>query len=347
MDLTNIFHPNLYIIFEALAFTSYLIILIRAIYRRSGTHTFEIISATVFGMILEIGNTYLGHTYSYSSNFLINVFNVPLAIGCIWAIIIYCAMLLSDQYNLPWKLRPFMDAFTVLILDLAIDPIAIRLEFWSWSIPLDQEWYGVPFDNLFGWIMVVLSFSFLVRFIRTLNSKRIITKIIKIFSPVLAYLGLLFGLTVFSLISIIPYQINNWYNLLTFNYTPDYNIMYNPQVQLWKLIFLIIIVVELVNIIIWSMIKYRRNYLRHFDLLSFIILSCAYLFMITALFTSGIYAQIPILIFIGIFMLLIHLLLHFLPYIITPKNINISKDIAGKIQKQQKKVTKIIDASLR
>ena len=86
--------------------------------------------------------------------------------------IIYSAMLLSDQYRISWTIKPVFDAFTALVLDLSMDAIAIRLGFWNWGIPFNQEWYGVPFANLFGWIAVVFTFSFIIRFIRTLNPKR-------------------------------------------------------------------------------------------------------------------------------------------------------------------------------
>jgi len=192
---------NYFVIFESIVTFAFILIVAREIYQRNFRRVFEIISCAIFGLILEIGNTYLAHTYSYSPNFLINLVNVPISVGLGWAVIIYCAMLLSDQYNIPWHLRPFMDAFTAIIVDLAMDAVAIRLGFWTWAIPLDKEWYGVPFENLVGWILVVLSFSFIVRFIRTLNYRRALTKILMIFTPVLAYVGLMLGLLIYSIIA--------------------------------------------------------------------------------------------------------------------------------------------------
>jgi len=158
-------HVDYFLIFEILGFISFLLIVAREIYLRNFSRLFEIVSCAIFGLILEIGDTYLAHTYSYNQSFLVKLAHVPVSIGLGWAVIIYCAMLLSDQYNIPWTLRPFMDALTALTLDLSMDVVAIRLGFWSWTIPLDKEWYGVPFENLVGWILVVLSFSFLIRFI--------------------------------------------------------------------------------------------------------------------------------------------------------------------------------------
>ena len=173
---------NFLYIFEGGAFIFFFLILARKIYQKNYSKLFEIISCSIFGMILEIANIYFSHNYSYSQNFLISIAGVPLAIGLGWGVIIYSAMLLSDQYNIPWKIRPFMDALTAVVLDIAIDPVAIRLGFWNWKMPLGNEWYGVPFENLAGWIFVTLSFSFVIRFIRTLISNSLFSKFLFLIS---------------------------------------------------------------------------------------------------------------------------------------------------------------------
>jgi hypothetical protein len=348
MSVATAFHPNLYLIFEISAFVSYALILAREIRNRNKGNIFEIVSCTFFGLILEIGDTYLAHTYSYSDNFLVQIFHVPLAIGFGWAVIIYCAMLLSDEYNIPWFFRPFMDALTALTLDLAMDAIAIRLGFWHWIVPLNAEWYGVPFENLFGWIMVVLSFSFCVRFIRTLNPKRFFTRILMIFSPLFAYAGLTLGLIVFSVVAIVPYAINNWSTLIVFHYHPDIAaLVYSPEVSLWKLIVLLVVVVELINIVAWAMVRYRRNYLREFDILSFVILSGLYIFFFAALFISGIAREAPVLVVLTAIFFCVHCFMHFLPYFINRKTIYFFKRAEKSFARGEKKMKKIVDTSLR
>jgi uncharacterized membrane protein len=310
------FHPNFYLAFEILGTVSFLVIVGREIVARHRRRVFEIISCAIFGVILEIGDTYLAHTYSYSSNFLIEIMHVPLVIGAGWATIVYCAMLLSDEYNVPWQLRPFLDALTALMIDLSMDAVAIRLGFWHWSIPLTQEWYGVPFENLAGWIFVVFSFSFLMRFLRTLNTKRLWTKVLMALSPIIAYLALVAEITIFSLVAILPYEINHWTTLLTFNYHPDFAVLYDPQVQMWKLIVLVVLIVEMVQVSVWAVLKYGKKDEWRFDALSFSVLAAMHLFFIIALFMSGIYRELPILAVIGIGLFLLYCLLHLLPHFI-------------------------------
>lgn len=343
----NLFHPNLFLAFEMAGFIAYGIIVAREIHNKNWLRFWEIIACTLFGLILEIGNTYLAHTYFYSSNFFVRIFNVPLVIGFGWAVTLYCAMLLSDQYKIKWYWRPFLDALTVLIVDLSMDAIAIRLGFWKWLIPLNAEWYGVPFENLIGWISVALSFSFLIRFIRTLNPKRYLTKALMLASPILSYIGLTIGITVFSLVALVPYTINNWSLWLKFNYKPDITILYNPQVQLWKLIILVVIVVQLVNVVVWIMVKFRRNYLRTWDLMAFVILLVMHLFFLLALFISGLAKEEPILVALSLAMIIAHSLLHGLPHFVDTKAVYWWYQRQRYFVREQRKIQGIVDESLR
>ena len=338
---------NLFLAFEVFGFAAFAAILAREIYQRNSLRVFEIISCAVFGVILEIGDIYLGKAYSYNSAFLVKIAGVPLVIGLGWAVIVYCAMLLSDQYHIPWKLRPFMDALTAVILDLAIDPIATRLAFWKWSIPLDQEFYGVPIENLIGWVLVVLAFSFVIRFIRTLNFKRTGTKVLMVTSPFLAYFLLLLGMSVFNLIIFSPYQINHWSSKVILYSHPDLAVLYNPQVQIWKAAVFVIILVELVNIVVWEIIKNRRKYLKRFDLLSFAAMCGLYGFFFIAIFAAGINSQVPMLAIICLLSFLAYCLLHFLPYVLRPGTVYFFKPAEKVFKKEEKLVEKVIEAEFR
>jgi uncharacterized membrane protein len=338
---------NLFLAFEVFGFLAFAAILAREIYQRNWLRVFEIISCAVFGVILEIANIYLGKSYSYNPAFLVKISGVPLVIGLGWAVIIYCAMLLSDQYHIPWKLRPFMDALTAIILDLAIDTIAIRLAFWKWNAPLDQEYYGVPMENLIGWVLVVLAFSFVIRFIRTLNVERSLTKVLMILSPALAYFLLLLGMSIFNLIILLPYQINHWSGKIIFNFHPDPSILYNPQVQLWKAAVFVVLLVELINIVVWAIIKNRRKYLWRFDLLSFVLISSVYLFFFAAIFAAGINSQLPMLAIICLLSFLAYCLLHFLPYVLRPGTVYFFKPAEKILKKEERIVEKVIEAEFR
>ncbi|MHA2203755.1 MAG: carotenoid biosynthesis protein, partial [Candidatus Hodarchaeales archaeon] len=154
--------------------------------RKSWLDLITLGSATIFGVTLEFLNVLLYETYHYNVLFFLQIGvppqNIPLCIGMGWGLIIYSSMMISDSINLSNYVRPFIDASLALTIDLSMDAIAIRLEggFWTWFVPLvttvnEVSFFGVPYGNFYGWWMVVLIFSGMVRFGRILwaNSRGI------------------------------------------------------------------------------------------------------------------------------------------------------------------------------
>lgn len=305
------------LIFEILGFLSFGIIIVREIRRRDYRQIFEIASCAVFGMLLEIGNTFLAGTYSYNPHFMINVANVPVAIGLGWAVIIYLAMRLSDQYGMPWTLRPFLDALSAVIIDLAIDPVAIRLGFWNWTIPSGKEWFGVPFENLAGWILVVLSFSFLIRFIRTLDRGKLATKLLMALSPFISYLWLIFGLAIFTSLAVLPYQIRHRNVFSQFSQSPDFAVLSEPSVVFFKTVIFAAILAALVLTAGWSLARYRHRRLERFDFLSFLLLVSLQSFFLIAAISAGDISERLIMVLVSIFCLLLNSLIQFLPFLLS------------------------------
>lgn len=130
---------------------------------RGKNKEFLFLSLIIYGVLLELLSIKQFGAYSYSKA-LITVLDVPLAVGFGWSVIIYTSMELSDRLLIPERAKPFMDALLALNIDLSMDAIAIRLGFWRWVVYGD--WFGVPIGNFFGWYVVVLSFSALLRFLK-------------------------------------------------------------------------------------------------------------------------------------------------------------------------------------
>ena len=309
-------HPTYFLAFEILAVIAFAIILARELWQKNYGHVWEVVACAVFGMILEVGDSSFGHSYSYSHEFIMQIAGVPIAIGLGWAAIIYCAMLLSDQYRVHWTYRPFMDALTALSLDISMDIIAIRMGFWTWTIPLNQQWYGVPYSNLAGWIFVTLSFSFIVRYIRTLDYERFFTKVLMTMTPFLAFIGLIVQLMLFSIIAFIPYGIDNW-STLTGSHPRNSEHLISPEVTQWELIILVALVVQLVNLSIFVIATNRKTPIPRLDIISFGMLSGIHLFFLFALFQTGIYRAVPIAAVIGFVAFAAHCLVHFMPWILS------------------------------
>lgn len=126
--------------------------------RHGKTRVLELLASLVYGVALEWMTIKLVEAYSYG-RFLIMIDTAPLAIGLGWAVIIYSAMEFANYIKMPDYAKPFLVGLLALNIDAGMDAVAIRLGFWNWVIPLDHQWFGVPWGNFFAWFVVAASFS--------------------------------------------------------------------------------------------------------------------------------------------------------------------------------------------
>lgn len=186
--------PELFYLLEAAVFMMFLLHIAHA-WRRGRRQFLELVSAVIYGYILEQGDIALFKTYSYNPDLHGFIGFVPLIMPLSWAMIIYGSMLISDRLGLPTRAAPFADALWAVLLDLGLDAIAIRIGLWQWNIPLDQGYFGVPAGNFYSWIFVAFFFSLFTRFARGRGLGWQWTV------PFLAYPSFLLSLTPFVLVS--------------------------------------------------------------------------------------------------------------------------------------------------
>ncbi len=139
---------------------------------RTGLHA-ELLVAVVYGCLLEIMDMWIFGSYHYGSLTWWWVGHVPLYIPLLWATSIHSSMAMSDRVGLPWWARPFLDGLLAVLIDLAVDAIAIRLGLWSWRIRLDEGWFGVPAGNLCAWMWVAAWYGAVTRLVRERMVRRI------------------------------------------------------------------------------------------------------------------------------------------------------------------------------
>jgi len=153
-----------FIIFELLTILVFAACLWHAA-RQGKARVLELFASLVFGVTLEWMTLKQLEAYHYGQ-FLIMIDGAPLCIGLGWAVIIYSGMECVRQLDMPVFARPFLVGLMALNIDLAMDAVAIRLGFWNWVIPLDMQWYGVPYGNFWSWFIVASSFSGMVYWLR-------------------------------------------------------------------------------------------------------------------------------------------------------------------------------------
>jgi len=133
--------------------------------RQGKSRVLELLASLVYGVALEWMTIKLVEAYEYG-RFLIMIDTAPLAIGLGWAVIIYSAMEFANYLKMPDYAKPFLVGLLALNIDAGMDAVAIRLGFWNWVIPLDMQWYGVPYGNFWSWFIVATSFSGMVYWLR-------------------------------------------------------------------------------------------------------------------------------------------------------------------------------------
>jgi hypothetical protein len=141
--------------------------------RRGRLPFLELVSAAIFGILLEEGDQLIYGTYHYADDWVLVIDRAPLVIGLSWAIIIAGAMRITDALGVRRRYAPFVDALLAISLDLAFDAIAIRMGLWTWvGVDASQGWFGVPWGNFYAWLFVTMGFSLLTRWLREAAARR-------------------------------------------------------------------------------------------------------------------------------------------------------------------------------
>lgn len=99
-------------------------------------------------------------------------YGVPLWDSLSYSFLAYAAYEYADYFAAP----PFISAFLMVLLDVAVDPLAVRGDRWFlghiFYYPHGGEYFGVPLTNFGGWLLVALIILFSFRFLEGRFFKR-------------------------------------------------------------------------------------------------------------------------------------------------------------------------------
>ena len=255
--------------------------------------TIELMCAFCFGLLLENTNVFFG-LYAYSSEFHVFFGRVPLVLGCFWGSLIFAATSISDSLVIPEVSRPLMDTVLVLLTDFLGDPVAIRLAehgLWNWPVPLTVAWFGVPFDNYYGWTIVLLAFTCLVRSFRfVLWQNRIYSRFHSL--KVLSYIGLV--------LTAIPVCTGMWF---VHSFWGGYSA---SPIQRFLIVCSLFVWLGLLFAIFNTILPYKGNQRQKGHIIIHLVLVAPYLFFLSLL-VLNIFLGFPILGIIGILTLFFHI----------------------------------------
>ena len=112
--------------------------------------TFIIISAFA-GYLVEVAGVQtqlIFGSYGYGKTLGLKLAEVPLIIGINWMMLVYCAGTIVNRLNTSVVIKSLAGASLLVALDLLIEPVAIKYDFWHWYTA------EVPRQNYIAWFIV-------------------------------------------------------------------------------------------------------------------------------------------------------------------------------------------------
>ena len=128
---------------------------------------FTVIFILLSGFLIEVAGVHTGMIfgkYYYGQTLGTKFLDVPLVIGANWLLLVYCSAISVQSIFLRIKTKSFftsiffqsfMSATLMVLLDLLIEPVAIRLDFWHWQ---NEQ---IPTQNFQAWFLIAFMLNFI------------------------------------------------------------------------------------------------------------------------------------------------------------------------------------------
>jgi len=101
------------------------------------------------GEWIGVHKSWIFGDYAYGKTLGWQLFNIPLTIGINWFLLIYSTGVLMQRLRVRSIFaRVAAGALILVSLDLLIEPVAIKFDYWHWMNNI------IPFNNYAGWFIV-------------------------------------------------------------------------------------------------------------------------------------------------------------------------------------------------
>ena len=125
---------------------------------------FKVISVLfLIGFFVEVLGVYSGllfGEYHYGKTLGFQFLEVPLIIGVNWVLLVVSSFAVSSYFVSNSLLKVVLSSIIMVLLDLMIEPVAIRLDFWHWQAEV------IPLQNYLMWFLVALLMNWILTFNR-------------------------------------------------------------------------------------------------------------------------------------------------------------------------------------
>ena len=123
---------------------------------------FNVISVLfLIGFFVEVLGVYSGllfGEYHYGKTLGFQLLEVPLIIGVNWVILVVSSFAVSSYFVSNSISKVVLSSFIMVLLDLMIEPVATRLDFWHWQTEI------IPLQNYLMWFLVALLMNWILTF---------------------------------------------------------------------------------------------------------------------------------------------------------------------------------------
>jgi putative membrane protein len=120
------------------------------------SHSIKLYVFIIVGFFIGMGAEWIGvHTgylfgdYVYGKNLGFLWEEVPLIIGINWVMLTIITAAVVAPFKMHWILKAVAATLLMLVLDLLIEPVAIKSDYWTWS-------GEIPVSNFVDWFIVAL-----------------------------------------------------------------------------------------------------------------------------------------------------------------------------------------------
>lgn len=124
------------------------------------------VAVGLMGWLAEFVGTSTGlpfGRYFYTDLLQPQIGHVPLLVPIAWFIMLPACWRLAEMIDgTAWQ-RAAVAAFGMLAWDLLLDPQMVNWGFWVWENVPTISWFGIPFINYFGWFLVSLLMTLILR----------------------------------------------------------------------------------------------------------------------------------------------------------------------------------------
>jgi len=125
-------------------------------------------STGLLGFLVEAIGTNTGlifGRYTYGSSLGPGLFGTPFNMAINWMMLVYLVALILQQWDTGLAMKSVVSAFILTAFDWILEPVAIRLDMWSWDLGTP------PLHNYFGWFLFsLIVFSLFYRFTPKLHN---------------------------------------------------------------------------------------------------------------------------------------------------------------------------------